>query len=100
MSEHPRQGGHTPVLIAEIVDALRPKDGGIYVDGTFGAGGYAPAILNAAACRVWAISTVALWTTTLSWSTSYVFSAMTIGLGVLAAAAARERRVLGAWSSK
>ncbi len=55
MSGQPRQGGHTPVLLAEIIDALRPKDGGIYVDGTFGAGGYAQGILEAATCRVWAI---------------------------------------------
>ncbi len=31
---------------------LRPSEGGIYVDGTFGAGGYSRAILEAAACRV------------------------------------------------
>jgi 16S rRNA (cytosine1402-N4)-methyltransferase len=55
MSGQRRQGGHTPVLLAEVIDALRPKDGGIYVDGTFGAGGYAQGILEAAACRVWAI---------------------------------------------
>ncbi|HEX6103750.1 MAG TPA: 16S rRNA (cytosine(1402)-N(4))-methyltransferase RsmH [Alphaproteobacteria bacterium] len=46
------RGGHTPVLLAEVLDALRPKDGGIYVDGTFGAGGYAMGLLDAAQCRV------------------------------------------------
>jgi 16S rRNA (cytosine1402-N4)-methyltransferase len=48
-------GGHTPVLLNEVIEVLRPHDGGIYVDGTFGAGGYTTAILESAACRVWAI---------------------------------------------
>ena len=46
---------HIPVLLAEVVAALAPKDGEIHVDGTFGAGGYSCAILNAAKCRVIAI---------------------------------------------
>ena len=46
---------HDPVLIDEVIDALQPRDGGAYVDGTFGAGGYTRAILDTADCRVWAI---------------------------------------------
>jgi 16S rRNA (cytosine1402-N4)-methyltransferase len=47
--------GHVPVLLNEVVDALQPRDGGRYVDGTFGGGGYTTAILGRAACEVIAI---------------------------------------------
>jgi 16S rRNA (cytosine1402-N4)-methyltransferase len=47
--------GHIPVMLEEVLRTLQPKDGGIYVDGTFGAGGYTRAILEAANCTVYAI---------------------------------------------
>jgi 16S rRNA (cytosine1402-N4)-methyltransferase len=46
---------HIPVMAREVVDALQPRDGGRYVDGTFGAGGYSRALLEAAQCTVFAI---------------------------------------------
>ncbi|GEP59273.1 ribosomal RNA small subunit methyltransferase H [Reyranella soli] len=46
---------HIPVLLNEVVDALQPRDGGRYVDGTFGAGGYTAAMLDRADCQVIAI---------------------------------------------
>lgn len=55
MSERPTAVRHVPVLLSEVVDALRPRDGGRYVDGTFGAGGYTTAMLDRADCRVIAI---------------------------------------------
>jgi 16S rRNA (cytosine1402-N4)-methyltransferase len=47
--------GHIPVMAREVVEALRPHDGGRYLDGTFGGGGYTAAILDRADCRVIAV---------------------------------------------
>ena len=46
---------HIPVMLNEVVSALAPAAGETYVDGTFGAGGYAAAFLDAAPCAVIAI---------------------------------------------
>ena len=43
---------HIPVLGRPAVAFLNVRDGGIYIDGTFGAGGYTRAILAAADCKV------------------------------------------------
>ena len=37
---------HQPVLFREVLDALQVKPAGVYVDGTFGRGGHAAAILK------------------------------------------------------
>lgn len=54
-SLHELPGGHQPVMLREVLAVLALRDGGIYVDATFGAGGYSRAILDAADCRVYGI---------------------------------------------
>jgi 16S rRNA (cytosine1402-N4)-methyltransferase len=46
---------HIPVMLSEVLAALEPANSDIIVDGTFGAGGYAKAILETADCEVIAI---------------------------------------------
>jgi 16S rRNA (cytosine1402-N4)-methyltransferase len=55
--EHTTRGAarHIPVILDEVVAALKPRDGETFIDGTFGAGGYTTAILGAADTRVIAI---------------------------------------------
>jgi 16S rRNA (cytosine1402-N4)-methyltransferase len=48
-------GRHVPVMIEAVIEALAPRDGALYIDGTFGAGGYSRALLGVANCRVVAI---------------------------------------------
>ena len=46
---------HVSVMLNEVVSTLAPKDGEVYVDGTFGYGGYTRAFLESADCTVIAI---------------------------------------------
>jgi len=47
-------GGHTPVLLDAVLAALDPAPGAVYVDATFGGGGYTRALVERGA-RVWAV---------------------------------------------
>ena len=46
---------HQPVMLNEVLESLQPQDNAVYIDGTFGRGGYSRAILNHAQCRLLAI---------------------------------------------
>jgi 16S rRNA (cytosine1402-N4)-methyltransferase len=49
---NPSAARHIPVLGRQAIEMLRPHDGGVYVDATFGAGGYSRAILDIAGTRI------------------------------------------------
>jgi len=44
---------HISVMLSEVLQALNPRDGEVYVDATFGAGGYSKALLDKADCTVY-----------------------------------------------
>src|SRR3979411_109330 len=46
---------HLPVMLEEVMAILQPRDDAIYVDGTFGGGGYSEALLSRARCKVFGI---------------------------------------------
>ncbi|MGE0251834.1 MAG: 16S rRNA (cytosine(1402)-N(4))-methyltransferase RsmH [Dongiaceae bacterium] len=55
VSGYRSESAHIPVMLQEVLQYLQPKDGEVYVDATFGHGGYTRAILEAADCRVIAL---------------------------------------------
>lgn len=46
---------HFPVMRDEVLAMAAPADGEVFIDGTFGAGGYSRALLETADCTVYAI---------------------------------------------
>jgi 16S rRNA (cytosine1402-N4)-methyltransferase len=48
-NDAPATDRHIPVLLHEVIDAIAPLEGALVVDGTFGAGGYTRAFLEAGA---------------------------------------------------
>lgn len=50
-----KPNGHVPVMLPEVLEHLNIHDGGIYVDATFGHGGYARAMLDMADCMVYGL---------------------------------------------
>lgn len=56
MTHSDRYNDHIPVLMREAIHALNPMDGKVYVDGTFGVGGYSQEILEKApSCALYVI---------------------------------------------
>ena len=49
------QSLHQSVMLVEVVEALSPRPDAVYLDATFGRGGYTRALLDAADCHVIAI---------------------------------------------
>ena len=47
--------GHKPVLLKELMNAIKPKENEIYFDATFGDGGYTSKLLETSNCNVIAI---------------------------------------------
>lgn len=46
---------HAPVMVAQVVEALAPADGEVFLDATYGGGGYTRAVLAVADCTVIAV---------------------------------------------
>lgn len=46
---------HFPVMLPQVLEAVNPQDNKVYVDATFGNGGYTQALLDAADCKVIAL---------------------------------------------
>ena len=46
---------HIPVMMDEVLDLLKPNNNGIYIDCTFGGGGYTKSLLSSYDCNVLAI---------------------------------------------
>jgi 16S rRNA (cytosine1402-N4)-methyltransferase len=78
---------HVPVLVRRVIEFLEPRNGAgaVIIDGTFGAGGYARAILKAASCRVIGIDRDA--------------SAVALGAGLVEQAGGRLTLVEGRFSN-
>jgi len=55
ISEGDVRNRHIPVLLSQVISRLAPRDGERFIDATFGAGGYARAILEAADCELTAL---------------------------------------------
>ena len=55
MTDTPSGSAHVPVLLEQVVEALAPVDKGVYIDGTYGGGGYSRAVLAVADCKIIAI---------------------------------------------